>query len=91
MNTADGGGVTGQVTRAFQAAKDNHVDLIVTYQFSAPVLLDGVRLTVVGLLEKKGRSFDNNMDDRIYVPLTTLQKRLTGFDQVKPPLVENAR
>jgi putative ABC transport system permease protein len=42
----------------------------------------GVRLTVVGLLEKKPRSFDENYNDRIYVPLTALQKRMSGTDQV---------
>jgi putative ABC transport system permease protein len=40
--------------------------------------VNGVRLTVVGLLEKKGRAIDGNYDDRIYVPLTTAQKRIVG-------------
>ena len=40
--------------------------------------VNGVRLTVVGVLEKKGRAIDGNYDDRIYVPLTTAQKRLIG-------------
>jgi putative ABC transport system permease protein len=43
---------------------------------------DRVRLTVIGLLVQKGRSFDENYNDRIYVPLTTLQRRMTGADQV---------
>jgi putative ABC transport system permease protein len=38
----------------------------------------GVRLTVVGILEKKGRAIDGNYDDRIYLPLTTAQKRILG-------------
>jgi putative ABC transport system permease protein len=41
-----------------------------------------VRLTVVGRLEKKGSSFDENYNDRIYAPLTMLQKRMLGTDQV---------
>jgi putative ABC transport system permease protein len=43
---------------------------------------NSLRLTVVGLLETKGRSFDENYNDRIYVPLTMLQKRMSGADQV---------
>jgi putative ABC transport system permease protein len=38
----------------------------------------GVRLTVVGILEKKGRAVDGNYDDRVYLPLTTAQKRILG-------------
>jgi putative ABC transport system permease protein len=38
----------------------------------------GVRLTVVGVLEKKGRAVDGNYDDRVYLPLTTAQKRILG-------------
>jgi ABC-type antimicrobial peptide transport system permease subunit len=37
-------------------------------------------LTVVGLLEYKPRSFDENYNDRIYIPLTTLLKRMAGND-----------
>jgi putative ABC transport system permease protein len=41
-----------------------------------------VRLTVVGLLERKPSSFDENYNDRIYVPLTTLLKRMAGDDVI---------
>jgi putative ABC transport system permease protein len=44
--------------------------------------VNGVRLTVVGVLEPKGRAVDGNYDDRIYLPLTTAQKRLLGSDRV---------
>ena len=40
--------------------------------------VNGVRLTVVGVLEKKGRAIDGNYDDRIYLPLTSAQKRMLG-------------
>jgi putative ABC transport system permease protein len=44
--------------------------------------VNGVRLTVVGVLEKKGRAFDFNYDDQIYLPLTTVQKRMLGSNIV---------
>jgi putative ABC transport system permease protein len=40
--------------------------------------VNGARLTVVGVLEKKGRAIDGNYDDRIYLPLTSAQKRMLG-------------
>ena len=44
----------------------------------------GVNLTVVGVLEKKGRSGpEGNPDKNILVPLTTIQKRLEGSDRVE--------
>jgi putative ABC transport system permease protein len=46
------------------------------------VTVRGLRLAVVGLLEKKGRSFDEDFDDRLYLPLTTVQKRMTGSDRI---------
>jgi putative ABC transport system permease protein len=42
------------------------------------IQVSGIRLTVVGVLEKKGRAFDNNYDEQVYLPLTTAQKRLLG-------------
>jgi putative ABC transport system permease protein len=38
----------------------------------------GVRLEVVGILAPKGRAMGENRDDCIYVPLTTVHKRLVG-------------
>jgi putative ABC transport system permease protein len=46
------------------------------------VTVNGLRLTVVGLLEAKGRSMDQNYDDQVYIPLSTVQKRMTGSDRV---------
>ncbi len=37
-----------------------------------------ILLTVVGLLERKGKGFGQSPDEQLLVPLTTLQKRLTG-------------
>ena len=39
-----------------------------------------VMLTVVGLLERKGRGFGQSPDEQIFVPLTTVQKRISGSD-----------
>ena len=42
------------------------------------VRVNRTRLTVVGLLEHKPRSFDENYNDRVYIPLTTVLKRMAG-------------
>lgn len=39
------GELTGQVTRAYQAVAQRHVDLIIAYQFSDPVTINSVRVT----------------------------------------------
>jgi putative ABC transport system permease protein len=44
--------------------------------------VNGVRLTVVGVLEKKGRAFDSNYDEQVYLPITTAQKRMLGSNVV---------
>jgi putative ABC transport system permease protein len=44
--------------------------------------VNGVRLTVVGVLEKKGRAFDFNYDDQVYLPITTAQKRMLGSNVI---------
>jgi len=38
----------------------------------------GQRVTVVGVLAKKGQAFGEDIDRRVYVPLNTVQKRITG-------------
>jgi putative ABC transport system permease protein len=38
------------------------------------------KFRVVGVMEEKGSAFFMNMDDFIYVPITTLQKRILGVD-----------
>jgi len=42
----------------------------------------GLNLNVVGVLKKKGRGMEGDQDRMIYVPLTTLQKRIMGSEQV---------
>jgi putative ABC transport system permease protein len=37
-----------------------------------------IRVTVVGVLAKKGRAFGEELDERMYVPITTVQKRVMG-------------
>ncbi len=46
------------------------------------VQVNGVSLTVVGIMEKKGRSLDGDADKNVYVPLTTVQKRYIGRELV---------
>jgi putative ABC transport system permease protein len=40
------------------------------------------RVTVVGVLAKKGRAFGEQLDERVYVPITTVQKRVMGSVQL---------
>ncbi len=42
------------------------------------------RFTVIGTMEERGRSlrFGWNLDDRVYLPLTTVQERFTGNDRI---------
>lgn len=42
----------------------------------------GKKFRVVGVMEERGSVFFMNMDDMIYVPLRTLQKRILGIDYV---------
>lgn len=42
----------------------------------------GVSATVVGVLAPKGRTFGEDWDKRVLVPITSLQKRLAGIDLV---------
>lgn len=45
------------------------------------VKISGERFDVIGVMEEK-RIFDENMGDQVIVPITTLQKRLTGSDRI---------
>jgi len=38
----------------------------------------GLRATVVGVLRKKGQAFGEDVDRRVYLPLSTFQKRIKG-------------
>ena len=42
----------------------------------------GVSVTVVGVIAAKGRTFGQDWDKRVFVPITTLQKRFVGADLV---------
>lgn len=44
--------------------------------------LASLNLTVVGVLRAKGRSLDGDADKQMFVPLSTVQKRLIGHEQV---------
>jgi len=50
------------------------------------VLLGGQRFTVVGIMEEKGSSLGQDMDDVVYIPITTAQ-RVFGTDRVGVILV----
>ncbi|MBM3496806.1 MAG: FtsX-like permease family protein [Armatimonadetes bacterium] len=44
--------------------------------------VQGVSATVVGVLEPKGRSGDEETDKMVLAPITTIQKRFVGFEVV---------
>ena len=46
------------------------------------VQFSGLSLTVVGVLKPKGRSMEGDADKTLYVPLSTVQKRLLGTESV---------
>lgn len=48
--------------------------------FGQTIKINGVIFKVVGLLESKGGSGFANQDDMVFVPLSTMQKILTGVD-----------
>jgi putative ABC transport system permease protein len=44
--------------------------------------VSGLTLAIIGVAEPKGRTFEGDEDTKIFVPLTTVQKRLLGKEQV---------
>lgn len=46
------------------------------------IKIRNMRFTVVGVMEEKGSLGWNDFDDRIFIPLFTAQKRITGEDNV---------
>jgi len=46
------------------------------------IVVNGQNLTVVGTLAPKGRTFEGDEDKRIFLPLSTVQKRFIGSDIV---------
>jgi macrolide transport system ATP-binding/permease protein len=46
------------------------------------IKIKNMRFTVIGVMEEKGSVGWNDFDDRIFIPLFTAQKRITGEDDV---------
>lgn len=46
------------------------------------------RVTVIGVMEEKGALGWRNFDDQVFVPVITMQKRITGEDRVGDILVQ---
>ncbi len=46
------------------------------------IKIRNMRFTVIGVMEEKGSVGWNDFDDRIFIPLFTAQKRITGEDNV---------
>lgn len=44
--------------------------------------INGLSLTVVGIMAPKGQTFEGDADKRVFIPLTTAQKRLLGQETV---------
>ncbi|HLK56872.1 MAG TPA: ABC transporter permease [Chthonomonadaceae bacterium] len=46
------------------------------------IRVSGLNFTVVGVLAAKGRSLEGDLDKTLYIPLTTVQKRMLGKETV---------
>ncbi len=46
------------------------------------IKISNMRFTVIGVMEEKGSVGFNDFDDRIFIPLFTAQKRITGEDNI---------
>lgn len=46
------------------------------------ILLDGTQIRIVGVLEKRGRTFGESQDEVIYIPLNSALKRWTGDENL---------
>lgn len=54
------------------------------------IRINGLTFSVVGVLEDKGSSSGNDQDDIIYIPLTTIQQRMSGGNTVRSISVQAA-
>lgn len=46
------------------------------------ILLDGTQVRIVGVLEKRGRTFGETQDEVVYIPLNSALKRWTGDENL---------
>jgi putative ABC transport system permease protein len=46
------------------------------------VLIDGTQAQVIGVLEKRGRGFGENLDEGVYIPLNAALRRWAGDDKL---------
>ncbi len=47
------------------------------------IKINGLTFSIIGVLEDKGSSAGNDQDDIIYIPLSTLQQRMSGGNTVR--------
>ena len=47
------------------------------------IKINGISFTVIGILADKGSTMGNDQDDIIYIPLSTLQQRMIGGENVR--------
>ncbi|MEN6462648.1 MAG: ABC transporter permease, partial [Syntrophomonas sp.] len=59
-------------------------------QIGSTVSINGLSFTVIGVLPEQGSSGMQDSDDIIYIPLTTLQQRLTGSSSINSVTVQAA-
>ncbi len=55
----------------------------VTTAVGETIKINGISFAVIGVLADKGSTMGNDQDDVIYIPLSTLQQRMTGGDNVR--------
>jgi len=53
-----------------------------SYAIGEDIEIKNSKFAVVGVLEKRGATFGINLDNFIYVPLETLQKKIMGIDHL---------
>jgi len=47
------------------------------------IKINGISFTIIGILADKGSTMGNDQDDIIYIPLSTLQQRMIGGENVR--------
>lgn len=57
-------------------------------QIGSAITINGLSFTVIGVLPEIGSSGPQDSDDIIYIPLTTLQQRLTGSTSISSVTVQ---
>lgn len=78
-NKEEDKGLTNVAVLGWEVKQDLFGD---TDAIGREIKIKNSKFEVVGILEKRGATFGINLDDFIYVPLETLQKKIMGIDHL---------